>query len=44
MMKLSIGGSVDIQKIHRLVRNDEVLIGYPDGVDHHSTKHPDVHI
>jgi hypothetical protein len=44
MMKLSIGGSVDIQKIHRLVRNDEVLIGYPDGVEHHSTKHPDVHI
>ena len=44
MMKLSIGGSVDIQKIHRLVRNDEVLIGYPDGIEHHSTKHPDVHI
>ena len=34
MMKLEIGGGVDIQKIHRLVRSDEVLVGYPDGVSH----------
>jgi hypothetical protein len=34
MIKMSIGGSVDIEKIHRLVRNDELLVGYPDGVQH----------
>jgi hypothetical protein len=34
MVKLEIGGGVDIQKIHRLVRSDEVLVGYPDGVSH----------
>lgn len=34
MVEVGIGGRVDVQKIHRLVRDDEVLVGYPDGVEH----------
>jgi len=34
MVNIKIGGSVDIQKIHRLQEENEVLIGYPDGVQH----------
>jgi len=37
MVNIKIGGSVDIQKIHRLVQENEVLIGYPDGVQHPKT-------
>jgi hypothetical protein len=34
MIKIGIGGSADIQKIHRLTGNVHVLVGYPDGVMH----------
>ena len=34
MVKIEVGGHADIQKLHRLVRNDEILVGYPDGVSH----------
>ena len=34
MVRIGLGGSVDVQKIQRLVRNDEILVGYPDGVAH----------
>jgi hypothetical protein len=34
MLKIGIGGHADIQKLHRLVRDDEILVGYPDGVTH----------
>ena len=34
MVKIGLGGSVDVQKIRRLIRSDEILVGYPDGVAH----------
>jgi hypothetical protein len=37
MIQIGIGGSVDVQKIRRLIRSDEVLVGYPDGVAHPGT-------
>jgi hypothetical protein len=36
MVKLAVGGSIDVHKIQRLVRSDEILVGYPSGI-----KHPD---
>lgn len=34
MVRIGVGGHADIQKLHRLIRNDEILVGYPDGVSH----------
>jgi hypothetical protein len=34
MVKVTVSGSLDIHKIHRLVRSDEILVGYPDDVEH----------
>ncbi len=34
MVNVKIGGKIDVQKIHRLIRDDEILVGYPDGVEH----------
>jgi hypothetical protein len=33
-MKGSVKGEIDVGKIQRLVRRDEILIGYPSGVQH----------
>lgn len=38
MVNIKIGGSVDIQKIHRLTQENELLVGYPDGVQHPKSK------
>ena len=34
MVKIGIGGSAKIQKIHQLTGNVRILVGYPDGVVH----------
>ena len=34
MVDIKIGGKADVQKLHRLVQQDEILVGYPDGVMH----------
>jgi hypothetical protein len=34
MVTIKIGGKADVQKLHRLVQQDEILVGYPDGVMH----------
>jgi len=36
MVKVEVGGEIDVHKIQRLVRSDEILVGYPSG-----DKHPD---
>jgi hypothetical protein len=38
MVEIKIGGKADVQKIHRLVQQDEILVGYPDGVQHPDSK------
>jgi hypothetical protein len=38
MVNIAVGGQIDIHKIHRLVRSDEMLVGYPDGVKHPDSK------
>jgi hypothetical protein len=34
MVKVAVGGSIDVHKIQRLVRSDEILVGYPSGIMH----------
>lgn len=34
MVRVGLGGEVQVQQIQRLVRDDEILVGYPDGVAH----------
>jgi hypothetical protein len=36
VVEIKVGGEIDVSRLNRLVRDDEMLIGYPDGV-----KHPD---
>ena len=38
MVRVGLGGRVDVQKIQRLIRSDEILVGYPDGVAHPGSK------
>ena len=38
MVDIKIGGKADVQKLHRLVQQDEILVGYPDGVQHPDSK------
>ena len=34
MIKIKVGGSVDVEKINRLTGKTTILVGYPDGVMH----------
>jgi hypothetical protein len=34
VIKIAVGGEVDVHMIERMVRTDEMLIGYPAGIQH----------
>jgi hypothetical protein len=34
MIRIGIGGKINVQKMHRLIGSEDILIGYPDGVMH----------
>jgi hypothetical protein len=39
MVKVSFHSSIDVHKLQRLVRADEMLIGYPDGIMHPASEY-----